>query len=212
MSKCCGIISFTYNGSQVTYGTVNGDYDGGQYCWLDSNLGAATFAKSSAHTAAYSYLFHWGRLDDGHQLRSNNSSTTTRSCKAVSGHYKFIKENSNWYSGTNPNDLWQGAAGINNPCPSGWRLPTQTELNNERLTWSNANSIGAINSSLRMPAAGWREYDDFIFQYVGTSGYYWTSTIYSNTEARCLKFTISTITLQYERKANGVSVHCILDY
>ncbi len=42
--------------------------------WLDRNLGATQVATSSTDTAAYGWLYQWGRLTDGHQIRT---STTT---------------------------------------------------------------------------------------------------------------------------------------
>ena len=42
--------------------------------WLDRNLGATQVATSSTDTDAYGWLYQWGRLTDGHQIRT---STTT---------------------------------------------------------------------------------------------------------------------------------------
>ena len=60
-----------------------------------------------------------------------------------------------WRSPQNDN-LWQGVNGINNPCPSGYRIPTEAELDAERLSWSSDNSAGAIASALKLPMAGYR--------------------------------------------------------
>ena len=46
--------------------------------------------------------------------------------------------------------------GINNPCPAGFRLPTNTELETERLSWGSQNSAGVFASPLKLVAAGWR--------------------------------------------------------
>ena len=53
-------------------------------------------------------------------------------------------------------NLWQGVNGINNPCPSGYRIPTEAELDAEHLSWSSDNSAGAIASALKLPMAGYR--------------------------------------------------------
>jgi hypothetical protein len=116
----CGIstVTFNYKGNIVTYGTVISN----NRCWLDRNLGAAQVATSSTDAAAYGDLFQWGRLDDGHQVRTSPT-TTTLSNSDVPGHGNFILSPStgDWRSPQN-NDLWQGVNGINNPCPDGFRL------------------------------------------------------------------------------------------
>ena len=53
-AKGCGDVTFTYNGSEVTYGTVTGVND---RCWLDRNLGATRAAESSTDTEAYGDYF-----------------------------------------------------------------------------------------------------------------------------------------------------------
>jgi hypothetical protein len=118
-------ITFTYNGASVTYGTV---ISAGRY-WLDRNLGATQVATSSTDASAYGDLFQWGRGADGHQIRTS-STTTTTSATDIPGNASFIKSSSNWRSAQNDN-LWQGINGINNPCPSGYRIPTETEINVE---------------------------------------------------------------------------------
>ena len=60
----CGEVTFTYNGSPVTYGTVLRDYSSndephniGTRCWLDRNLGATKVATSSTDAQAYGDYF-----------------------------------------------------------------------------------------------------------------------------------------------------------
>jgi len=203
-------VSFTYNSSPVTYGTVNGDYNGGQYCWLDRNLGASDVATAVSHVSSYGDYFQWGRLDDGHQVKTSTT-TSTQSSLPNPGHNKFITGSSNWYSGPNPDNLWQGVSGINNPCPVGWRLPTEIELDNERLSWSSNDQNGAIQSSLRLPSGGWRSSSSGVVTFDGgSSGHYCNSTINGATVG-FLTFQSSSASLTSGSRANGRSVRCLKD-
>lgn len=171
-SYCCGEeITFTYNGTAVTYGTV---INAGK-CWLDRNLGALSAATSSSDPDAYGDLFQWGRLDDGHQVRTSNLSASTSSTD-IPGNADFYIPNVipyDWRSPQNDN-LWQGSTGVNNPCPSGWRVPTSANWTAEMATWSGLSADGAFGSPLKLVTAGARYNDGSIG---GTSdGHYWSST------------------------------------
>jgi len=84
-------------------------------------------------------------------------------------------------------NLWQGVNGVNNPCPSGYRIPTDTEINAERSSWGQQNSSGAFSSPLKLPVAGFRTYSNGSLGGVGTDGHYWSSTV-SGTGSRPLGF------------------------
>jgi len=213
-SFTCGTsrVTFKYKGSSVTYGSVNGGYNSGQYCWLDRNLGATAVATAVDHVAAYGDLFQWGRLDDGHQTRTSGT-TSTLSSNDIPGHSNFIIATNSPFDWRSPQKatLWQGASGINNPCPSGWRLPTETEINNELTSWSPNNSSGAIASPLKLPSAGRRYGSSGALNDVGSTGYYWCSTV-SGTYARFLYFYSSNAFMYNSNRANGMSVRCLRDY
>lgn len=206
----CGTstVTFTYNGSSVTYGTVVG---ANSRCWLDRNLGATQVATSSTDTASYGDLFQWGRLDDGHQVRNPLSGTTTTlSSIDVPGHADFITPSgTDWRSPQNTN-LWQGVNGVNNPCPSGFRLPTNTELDAERLSWSTDNAAGAFASPLKLPMAGYRGLIDGSLYDVGSFGAYWSSAV-SSFYSNMLYFEIGYATIGPDFRATGNSVRCLKD-
>jgi hypothetical protein len=219
---CGSTVTFTYNGSSVTYGTVSRVYGApvGTKCWLDRNLGATQVATSNNDAASYGDLFQWGRGADLHQLitRTNattasavNGITTTLSPSDSPGNALFITINSGTWDWRSPqNDsLWQGVSGINNPCPSGFRLPTGSEIEAERSSWGvNNNANGAINSPLKLPLAGFRNHNGPVIQ-VGTYGYYWSSQI-SGVTSLHLTFEISSATAIYSLyRARGASVRCI---
>jgi hypothetical protein len=147
--------------------------------WMDRNLGALRPATKSADPDAYGSLYQWGRPGDGHQYRTSPATTTTSSGDQP-GHGDFIQftvaANYDWRVPQN-HDLWQGEAGINNPCPAGFRLPTAAEFETEIASWSSAGAAGALASPLKLPLAGRREYDDARLRFVGSQGYYWTVTL-----------------------------------
>ncbi len=179
--------------------------------WMDRNLGAAQVATGSTDTASYGDLYQWGRLADGHQCRTS-ATTTTLSGSNVPGHGSFIlAPNSpyDWRSPQNTN-LWQGVNGVNNPCPTGYRLPTEVELNAERLSWSSNNTAGAFASPLKLPVAGYRHYSNGSLGLVGSGGNYWSSTV-SGTYSRLLSFGSTNAGTSSYYQARGYSVRCVMD-
>jgi uncharacterized protein (TIGR02145 family) len=179
--------------------------------WMDRNLGATQVATSSTDQNAYGDLYQWGRRTDGHQCRTSPTTGTLSSVDQPAHGNFILPPNSppyDWRSPQNAN-LWQGVNGVNNPCPSGYRLPTETELNNERLSWIPNNSAGAFASPLKWPMAGYRNGGNGSLYNVGTGGFYWGSTV-SGTDARSLNFfsTYPFMITSYYR-AYGFSVRCL---
>jgi hypothetical protein len=148
--------------------------------WMDRNLGASHVASSSTDAGSYGYLYQWGRDGDGHQIRTSGT-TSTKSSSNTPGHDDFITAMISPYDWRNPqNDfLWQGG-GVNNPCPTGYHVPTETEWEVERLSWWSNNPDGALGSVLKLPMAGYRAANTGSLSNVGTSGTYWTSTVNGN--------------------------------
>lgn len=182
----CGTVTFSYNGSTVTYGTVLSPT---RRCWLDRNLGAEGIG-------GYGDLFQWGRGVDGHQSRSSSTSSTRASSYLNPGS-SFITDSpvsGDWLA-TRNDSLWQGVSGVNNPCPSGYRLPTISEWNAEISAggWSIYTDTEA--SSLKLPTAGYRNgingnvvnsksgYTNADINSYGPYilGGYWTSTVHTST-------------------------------
>ena len=156
--------------------------------WMDRNLGASQVATSSTDANSYGDLYQWGRGSDGHQYRTS-ATTFTLSSSNQPGHGEFIinfSSPNDWRSPQNTN-LWQGVNGVNNPCPSLYRLPTETELDAERSSWISQDAAGAFASPLKLPMAGFRHYSNGSLLNVGSGGYYWSSTV-SSTNSRYLDF------------------------
>ena len=203
---CGDPITFTYRGSLNTYGTVSHN----DRCWLDRNLGASQKATAYNDSAAYGDLFQWGRLDDNHQ-DCGSGTTSELSSSDNPGHSNFIMPSGSPYDWRSPqnNNLWQGVNGINNPCPEGWRVPTKTEWEVERLSWVPNSYNGAFASPLKLTVAGRRINNSGSLNNVGSVGYYWTSTFW-DTPAWNLDFGDVT-NMNGHSRSYGLSVRCIKD-
>jgi uncharacterized protein (TIGR02145 family) len=179
--------------------------------WMDRNLGASQVATSSTDAAAYGDLYQWGRAADGHESRTSNT-TSILSSTDNPGHGDFITNGSSPYDWRSPqnDNLWQGVSGTNNPCPSGYRLPTEAELEAERQSWSSNDAAGAFASPLKFPVAGIRYRSNGSLGSVGSYGYYWSSTV-DGTRSRLLYFYSSSADVYRYYRAYGLSVRCLKD-
>jgi hypothetical protein len=203
----CGAVSFTYNGSSVTYGTLGG-VNG--RCWLDRNLGATQVATASSDANALGHLFQWGRGTDGHQVRTS-STTATLATSDTPGNSSFITSTAalpfDWRNPSN-GSLWQGTSGTNNPCPSGFRIPTAAELDAERAAWSTQNASGAFGSSLKWAAGGNRGNDGSAAS-TAYSGVWASNSITDNTVYASTTFsTAGTTTWTCPEGITAVRVEC----
>jgi hypothetical protein len=179
--------------------------------WMDRNLGATQVATSSTDANSYGDLYQWGRRADGHQCRTSPT-TATLSSVDQPAHGNFILAPNapyDWRSPQNVN-LWQGVNGVNNPCPSGYRIPTETEINAERLSWGQQNSAGAFASPLKLPVAGHRGHNSGSPISVGMHGRYWSSAV-SGTFLRALNFYSPEAIIANDVRAEGFSVRCLKD-
>jgi len=181
--------------------------------WMDRNLGATQVATSSTDPAALGYLYQWGRGNDGHQLRTSlNTENTSNS--DVPGHSYFILSQDPPYDWrvNQITDLWNGVNGINNPCPSGFRLPTSTEFQEELAGWSSKNSDGAFASPLKLTAAGYRKTWPGTIDEIGVTGRYWLYSSNTSYKNGYLQFSTSDAFIgSGSRPARGYSVRCIKD-
>jgi hypothetical protein len=188
--------------------------------WMDRNLGASRRGiepPGMTDSQAYGDLYQWGRRADGHQCR-NSTTTTSLSSTDQPSHGSFIINpdinitNFDWRSSPN-NNLWQGVNGINNPCPNGYRLPTQSELDSERSSWGPGSSIqpNSFTSPLNWTRGGSRTTTGAI---VGTFGFYWSSTLIGSgsfyTRPKIFFFQSNiTKSIQDDDRGRGLSVRCI---
>jgi uncharacterized protein (TIGR02145 family) len=180
--------------------------------WMNRNLGATQVATSVTDEDSYGDLYQWGRPKDGHESRNSNTTDNTV-ISASAGHGDFILATSatdnNWTDFIGEDTLWQ--SGLNDPCPTGYRIPTEPELEAEIDEFEYKNDAGAF-SALKLPLAGNRSSSLGSVNNVGTGGRYWSSTVgvsLSSTKARRLTFLSSNASVSNSDRANGYSVRCI---
>jgi len=176
--------------------------------WADRNLGATQVATSSTDAAAYGDLYQWGRNTDGHEIRT--STTAAGPVGSGTEGATFITATvapSDWLSAQDDN-RWHGESAAHNPCPSGYRVPSDYEWQAERNSWETKNSAGAF-TSLKLPMGGRRGTNGTV-SLPGTYGSYWSSTS-SNTGARNLGFNTGNASMYTNVRGHGFSVRCIKD-
>lgn len=184
--------------------------------WANKNLGAASVATTSTDAASYGNHYQWGKAQAFTSAYStaNNVAGTVASA-AVAG-TNFITNGTtpfDWISVKNDN-LWNtGTASAptktaQDPCPTNYRVPTETEFNNERLAFTSNNAAGAYASVLKLPVAGARNDSNGTLSSVGTHGRYWSSAV-SGTSARALSFLSSTAFMHSSSRASAFAVRCI---
>jgi len=115
-------------------------------------------------------------------------------------------------------DTWES---VNDPCPDGWRVPTQSEFESllySRYVWKNYCGIngcyfGKDSASLFFPAAGSRGYGDGFLHWVNSNGFYWSSSSWENSpDAYSVILYEHTIGEINYGKALGFSVRCVAEH
>ncbi len=188
--------------------------------WKEKNLGAQQVATSSTDANSYGGMFQWGRLADGHEdISSPNylgpvSTSASNTSDPWYGDFITVVNgvHENWLD---PADytLWVGLNSVNNPCPTGYRLPTRQEWSEEISTWDSQDEAGAFSSALKLPFPGIRSFIDGSIYSAATM--YWTSSFenpHSPQSVKVLHLTAtSSLLLDVGNIAYGLPVRCIRD-
>ena len=205
-STACG-TSCSYSG--LTYGTVTAN----SQCWMDRNLGATAVATAfNSPTASYGWYFQWGRYLDGHQVGTSGTTATLNTTYNQNNSGLFITSGVSPYDWLTPqnNNLWGSTGGyLNNPCPTGWHAPAQSEWASVVSALGITNYTTAASSALHLPASGNRNSSNASLDSQGLFGLYWSSTVYG-ASAGNLDFSSSGVTPAIANdRAYGFSVRCL---
>lgn len=124
-----------------------------------------------------------------------------------------------WNSGTEENPVKTD----NDPCPDGWRVPTDKELNelhSNHSSWtknaegrsgywfSGTRTYAEGVPQIFLPAAGFRDLSDGVADARGDTGHYFSSRSYSSYVCR-LAFGKGSIVMGSYYRARGYSVRCV---
>ena len=179
--------------------------------WLDRNLGASRVASSSTDSDAYGDLYQWGRNTDGHQLRTNTATTSGPVSSGSEGGNFVTSSSGNNYDWLSSRDdtRWNGSTkGTHDPCPNGFRVPTNAEWNAELSSLSITNAATAFSSDLKLTISGYRFVTNASFVSVGVKGYYWTSNV-NGTDVGYVLLTSTAASVGDNVRGHGFSVRCI---
>jgi uncharacterized protein (TIGR02145 family) len=194
-----------------------------------------------ANPEDYGAYSHWGRTSDGHESSASSRYPTdddTYENGVVSGtdldasgqvsssspaYGKFIKLNTDPYDWRTPqtDTLWYRVGGktVNDPCPSGWRVPTLAELSSLGSgTWANWNStgingrlFGTTPDTIFLPAAGFRKNINGTHIDMDTYGYYWSSTARDGCNDNLTLYSTDAHAKGSATRAFGFSVRCVAE-
>jgi uncharacterized protein (TIGR02145 family) len=180
------------------------------------NLGAA---NTSADPFTPGWQINGGYWQWGLSVQAAAGPTGSGSSQANEGSI------SGWNTTGAANGSWiDNNKTSNDPCPSGFRVPTKAQwdgvIANNTLTNVGTNWTGSttnygtgkkLGNNLFLPAAGGRNGDDGTLDYRGNFGFYWSSTEGGSDFAWSLDFDIDGADTYYSYRTVGLSVRCIAE-
>ena len=192
-----GIVIFNSLNNSISEPT---DYHNG-YGYVDLGLSVkwATCNVGANSPEDYGNYYAWGETTPNSSCTEGNCSTYNQNISDIAGtHRDAARAN------------WGGS----------WRMPRKAEIDELAeecdWTWTSINGhngyrvTGPNGNSIFLPAAGYRYVSSY---YVGSRGYYWSSTPYENNtwDAYGLYFDSGFHSRNWSNRSGGVSVRPVLE-
>ena len=194
--------------------------------WLDRNLGASQVCTALDDTTCYGDYYQWGRNSDGHEKVDSTSiegqalAVSNAGINLIDADYA---DHEDWASLTDFDgnlrvDQWS-STDATSVCPSGYRVPTITELRDETVDSSAAtsNNTDAFNNFLKLPSSGWRFAAGGLVEEINTVGSLWSSSSTTGTYAYTYKsfmmsYGMSFVEITDRARERAAAVRCIKNY
>lgn len=171
--------------------------------WLDRDLGALKVCEDLNDNCKGDY-FQWGRKANGHE-KVNASTSNTKLADDVQSNGSFIISDDNRWSTKTDETLWN-ENGANNVCPTGFTVPSSTDLVNELEGFTRTN---LFDNFLRISNNG-RKHKDASMD--GNSySYFWTNTTTGSNfgNAKAMKIQTLNAVIEDEALNSGLAIRCI---
>ena len=201
-----GCVSLTYQNQTVSYKTVRAA-DGNE--WLQQNLGSSNVATSIADEGARGDYFQYGRWDDGHQLKTSQTTEdypmpnnplglgAGTALFYIGGGTPWSGNYTGWFENPNQNDTWSAKNlsevtehnGID-PCKAigdDWEMPSEADwdlvMQKENIfpRPAGATTGGIVRGfESNLKIAGAGSRKDAGWAFEGARAYIWTKSASTN--------------------------------